>query len=176
MRIFTTSLLVATLTLSACGTVRDSRLNPFNWFGRSQSQVVVADTREETNPLIPERNQGLFDNFRRQEIVIPTNPVDQISDLVIERVPGGAIVRASGITTHRGPFNVLLVPQTEDEVPVDGVLSYSLEAARPASAPQGGPERIRTVTAARHLTDNQLRNVRVIRVAGVRNARTSARR
>ncbi len=178
MRLLTTSFLIATLTLSACGAVRDSRINPFNWFGRSQSEtVVVADTRAETNPLIPEENRGnLFRVFGRQDVVIPTAPMDQVSDLVIERVPGGAIIRATGVSSYVGAFNVVLVPETEGEEPVDGVLSYSLEAARPSGAQPGGTQRVRTFTAARHVTDNQLKNVRAIRVAAARNARTSSRR
>ncbi|MEL6619209.1 MAG: hypothetical protein AAFP16_10065 [Pseudomonadota bacterium] len=178
MRLLTTSLLIATLTLSACGAVRDSRINPFNWFGRSQSEtVVVADTRAETNPLIPEERRGnLLSLFSRSDVVIPTAPMDQVSDLVIERVPGGAIIRATGVSTYVGAFNVVLVPTTEDEVPVDGILTYSLEAARPANARPGGTQRIRTFTVARHVTDNQLKGVRAIRVAAARNARTSSRR
>ena len=30
------------VALSGCGRVRDSRLNPFNWFGRAEPAAVVA--------------------------------------------------------------------------------------------------------------------------------------
>ena len=51
------ALLASTLLVSACGTVRDSRINPLNWFGPARS--VEAAPAESTNPLIPQRS-GLF--------------------------------------------------------------------------------------------------------------------
>ena len=178
MRLLTTTLLVATLTVSACGTIRDSRINPFNWFGNSRSEPVQRDSRAQTNPLIPVDNQrrGLFSSVREQTEVYTGSPVDQVSTLVIERVPGGAIVRASGISSFDGPYSVRLTPTTDQAEPVDGVLTYRLEAERPRDAGRTTTQRVRTVTAAVHLTDNELSQVKVIRVEGVRNAQSTTRR
>ena len=177
MRLLTTTLLVATLTVTACGTIRDSRINPFNWFGRSQSEPIQRDTRAETNPLIPVNERGgLFRSVRDQVNLYNGSPVDQVSGLVIERVPGGALVRATGVASYDGPFNVQLTPATEDAVPVDGVLTYRLEAERPRDAGRATSTTVRTVTAAVRLTDKELSEVRVIRVEGVRNAQTTSRR
>lgn len=178
MRLLTTSLLVATLTVSACGTIRDSRINPFNWFGNSRSEPVRPDPRAQTNPLIPAEGgrQGLFNSLREQAEVYTGSPVDQVSSLVIERVPGGAIVRASGISSYDGPYGVRLTPATEDGEPVDGVLTYRLQAERPRDAGRTTSQQVRTVTAAVHLTDRELSQVRVIRVEGVRNAQSTTRR
>ncbi|WP_415920568.1 hypothetical protein [Tateyamaria sp. SN6-1] len=175
MRSTTILILVATLTLTACST----RLNPFNWFGRSQSEPVVVQQEEaEKNPLIPQSERVRLNLFglRDRDTEYPGGPVDQVSDLVIERVPGGAIIRAVGVPDYQGAFGVRLQPATEDEVPVDGVLTYRLEAIRPDGARLGGAQRVREVTVARQLTDNQLAGVRTIRVEGVRNAQTSRRR
>ncbi|MEL6453077.1 MAG: hypothetical protein AAFQ19_17640, partial [Pseudomonadota bacterium] len=65
MRVLTVTLLTAALILSACAAVRDSRVNPFNWFGRGQSEPVVQTTAEEVNPLIPNRNERRFRIFGR---------------------------------------------------------------------------------------------------------------
>ncbi len=177
MRLLTTTLLVSTLTLSACGVVRDSRLNPFNWFGRSQSETVQRDPRAETNPLIPVNDRGgLFSSVRDQVEVYTGRPVDQISDLVIERVPGGAIVRATGISSYDGPYGVRLTPTTEDSEPVDGVLTYRLEAEQPRDARRTTTQAVRTVTAAVRLSDQELAQIRVIRVEGERNAQSTSRR
>lgn len=176
MRAFTVFLLTATLTLSACAAVRDSRVNPFNWFGRGQSEPVT-ETVEEVNPLIPSRSErrlGLFRNNREEDY--PGGPIDQVTSLVVERVPGGAMIRASGVSPFLGAYGVRLEPANEDEEPVDGVLTYRLEVIQPARARAGGSERVRTVTAARRVTDNQLAGVRTIRVEGRRNAQTSRRR
>lgn len=179
MRILTASLLVATLTLSACGTARDSRLNPFNWFGRAQSEPIAErQPQEEINPLIPQNEErgGLLQLFRQQDSDYPGAPIDQVSALVIERVPGGAIVRASGVSSYLGAYDVRLVPVNEEDEAEDGVLAYRLEAVRPINAPQAGSDRLRTVTVARRVTDSQLAEARIIRVEGRTNAQTSTRR
>ena len=55
-----TALLLASFVLSSCGTVRDSRVNPFNWFGRSQPAQTVEvwghheQTVVATAPLSPQ--------------------------------------------------------------------------------------------------------------------------
>ncbi|MEL7091542.1 MAG: hypothetical protein AAFN94_07395 [Pseudomonadota bacterium] len=177
MRVLTVTVLTAALTLSACAAVRDSRVNPFNWFGRGQSEPVAQTPAEEVNPLIPVRNDRRARLFRRNaEPEYLGAPIDQVSGLIVERVPGGAMIRASGISPFQGAYDVRLTPANDDEEPVDGVLTYRLEVVQPFRARRGGPERVRTVTAARRLTDNQLAGVRTIRVEGVRNAQTSRRR
>lgn len=176
MRKFTILLLVGAMTLGACST----RLNPFNWFDRGQSEPVQPQQEvEEKNPLIPESERvrlNLFGLRNDDDAEYPGGPIDQVSGLVIERVPGGAVIRATGVADYQGAFGVRLQPANEDEVAEDGVLTYRLEVIRPDRARVGGPERVREVTAARHLTDNQLAGVRTIRVEGLRNAQTSSRR
>lgn len=175
MHKLTILVLVGVMTLGACST----RLNPFNWFDRGQSEPVqVPRETEQTNPLIPERERVRLNLFglRDDEEEYPGGPIDQVSDLVIERVPGGAVIRASGVADYQGAYGVRLAPANEDEVPQDGVLTYRLEVIRPNSARVGGSVPLRTVTAARHVTDNQLAGVRTIRVEGLRNAQTSRRR
>lgn len=177
MRLLTTTVLMASLTLSACGVIRDSRVNPFNWFGNSRSQPIERDSRAETNPLIPVNERGgLFRSLRATVQEYQGSPVDQVSALVIERVPGGAIVRATGISSYDGPYGVKLTPTTEDAEPVDGVLTYRLEAERPRELRRTTSTRVRTVNAGVYLSDRELRDVRVIRVEGVRNAQTTTRR
>lgn len=166
MRITVSALLVSTLTLSACGGFRDSRVNPFNWFGRSEP-APVATTVEETNPLIP-GSTGLFRSNRAPE-VYQGQPIDTVSDLVIERVPGGAIIRATGVAAVQGVYDVRLTPANEDEAPVDGVLTYRIEGLRQAGTPQGTPA-TREVIVARKVTSQMLANARTIRVEADRNA------
>lgn len=178
MRILTISLLVATMTLTACGAVRDSRINPLNWFGGSRSTPIPQETTAEVNPLIPQnRRGGLFSSARNAANQYLGTPIDQVSGLVIERVPGGGIVRATGVSDVLGIYDVRLTPVNEDEeANEDGVLTYRLEGVRPARVVRGGTERQRTVTAGRRLTDNQLAKARVIRVEGRLNAQTTTRR
>ena len=174
MRIPLSVLLVASLTLGACGAVRDSAFNPANWFGRSTSEAVTDSEGKPVNPLIPSSN-GLFAGLRAEEADYAGKPFDQITDLAVERVPGGAIIRATGLADRQGIYSVRLTPLTEDESPVNGVLTYRLEGVRPdANTPVGAPA-TREVTAARKVTDQILVGVRTIRVEGVRNARVARR-
>ena len=169
----TTLLILATaLALSACG-FRDSRINPFNWFGQSRS-VPVVRAEASTNPLIPQRG-GLFSGLRKQEEVYAGRPFEQITDLTIERVPGGAIVRATGLAARQGIYAVQLTPANEDELPVDGVLTYRLEGVRPDRNTPVGTVPTREVIAARRLTDQTLAGVRAIRVEGQLNAKIASR-
>lgn len=169
MRFTLSLILISTVTLSSCVEVRESRFNPFNWFGRSQE--VSVEPAEAVNPLIPS-SSGLFGNSRRERSERDfTTPISQITDLRVERVPGGAIVRATGLDATQGAFNVELVPETEDEMPVDGVLTYTFERQVPQAPQQIGPEATREVIVARRLTDQQLNNVRTIRIVAQSNAR-----
>ncbi|MEO9897610.1 MAG: hypothetical protein ABJD13_01540 [Paracoccaceae bacterium] len=175
MRRVTILLLVAVLGLTACGTVRDSRINPFNWFGGSREEPVQT-TQKADNPLIPEKSGGLFNRKRDLGDTYTGVPVNVVRDLVIERVPGGAIIRVTGVSQFQNVYDVRLTPVDEDEEAVDGVLEYRLEARIPEKLISGGDERLRTIVVARTITDNELESVRQIRVIGQDNARVTARR
>ncbi len=169
MRTPITTVLIASFLLAGCGTVRDSRLNPFNWFGRAQP-VAMEEDPSTTNPLIPRRG-GLFAASRQRYVERDlTTPIASVTNLVVERVPGGAIVRATGVDQRQGAFDVQLVPDNEEELPVDGVLAYTLERQRPDTPRPVGPVQTREVVVARKLTDQQLRGVSSIRVAAAQNA------
>ena len=67
--------LLAVVMVAGCATVSESRLNPFNWFGRSESSAVVTQS--------PNAD--------------PRNLVSQVVSLRVEQVPGGAIIHATGL-------------------------------------------------------------------------------
>lgn len=133
-----------------------------NWFGRSE--VVTNGT---DNPLIPKR-RGIA---ARDVKPYAGTPVAVIRELVVERVPGGAIIRADGIAARNGAFDVRL---TAVETADAGVLAYSLDAVVPARS-SVGTEYVRTVTAAINVTDQDLDGIKTIRVSGVQNAMTARR-
>lgn len=174
MRKTLTIMLISTLTLAACGAVRDSRVNPLNWFGQSRSVPVEATQVAPVNPLIPRRN-GLFSNARAEAEAYNGKPFEQVTNLTVERIPGGAIIRATGLAARQGIYAVQLTPVNEDEEPVDGVLTYRLEGVRPARATPVGSVPTREVVAARQLTDQELSGVRQIRVEGQLNAQVTRR-
>lgn len=176
MRTLLSLLVISSVALAGCSGWRDSRVNPSNWFGKSEPRrVVTADGTEEINPLIPERT-GIFDK-RPEDETYEGTPVDQVTAMNIERTPGGAIVRATGLTLRQGAFDARLVDvngEDDDVMPVDGVLTFRLSAVQSRVAPQG-PERTRRVHVGRFISKQTLAKTRVIRVVAARNERVSQR-
>lgn len=165
------ALALAALVLTGCGTVRESRLNPFNWFGGSRE--VAAVSAGEVNPLIPANESSVL---RRPEQVYAGVPIEEILELQIDRTRSGAIIVVRGLAARQGPYEVQLTPLDEDEKPQDGVLSYSFDVIYPAGTTNVGPEQTRIVTVARSIGNQTLEETRVVRVVGARNAREVRRR
>ncbi|MFY0595772.1 MAG: hypothetical protein JXQ85_05015 [Cognatishimia sp.] len=163
-------LLVSSIALTSCGRVAESRLNPFNWFGRAEKVDVP---QEKVNPLIPQKRQSIFE--RRGADEYPGTVVLTINDVKIERVSGGAIIRVLGTAQTQGAFETRLTPENDEELPVDGVLTYRLEAIQPTGFRQG-PERSREINIARFRTTQDLNGVRTIRIVGQNNAMQVRRR
>ncbi len=188
-------LLMTSLVLMSCGTVRESRFNPINWFGSSTSStnetgtVVAADGEVvEVNPLIGERKQSQIKNVTNRSTSVADRAsllaaddeepylgtmVDQVTSLEIQKTTTGAIVTVSGVTTRQGAYDVRLVALNNGAI-VDGVLTYELRALQPIQTAQG-PERTRRIQAAAPISVQELELVRTVQVVARRNTRTSRR-
>ncbi|WP_050528748.1 hypothetical protein [Pseudorhodobacter aquimaris] len=143
--------LCATLALGACSTVGKSRLNPMNWFGGSEETPVV--TVVEGKP------------------VDPRPLISQITDLKLERMPGGVIIRATGLPPSQGFWDAELVAR-----PVkDGTIVYDFHVFPPVTPKAASTPQSREVTVASYLSDTKLAGIRQITVQGASNARSSRR-
>jgi len=162
------------LALTGCGGFRESRVNPRNWFGRSRSRsrAAPAPATENTNPLIPEREDSIF--RRNRKVVYEGTLVDQITAMEIERTSDGAIIRVTGLPLRQGAYDVRLVPENDDKAPVNGVLGLELRAIQSDTMPQG-PDRARRVQAAVFVSRQNIERAEEIRVRGARNERVSRR-
>lgn len=165
-------LIVASLALSGCATMRESRVNPMNWFGGS-APTPMADPAATgaNNPLIPAERASVF-RRNEGEPVYGGRPVQVIDELLVERRPGGAIIRVTGIAERVGPFEVRIVEDIAQTG--NGTLAYTLKALQ-SPGPRGTGEHARKVTAAIWLTDQELSGVSAIRVAGASNALVTRR-
>ncbi|MBR9841867.1 MAG: hypothetical protein GYB25_01800 [Rhodobacteraceae bacterium] len=160
-------LLVAALGLSACS----SRLNPLNWFGGSEEVALTEEEKAKLNPLLPQEGPGILG--KRPGSSYLGTPVARVDELRVERVPGGAIIRATGLATVQGAYAIKLDPRNEGK-PIKGVLSYDLKAVQnPRYAV--GAESARRLLVAHKLTDQQLEGVRVVKVYSKSNARQARR-
>ena len=139
------------LALAGCGGLRESRLNPFNWFRRSEPRETIVLPGEETDP------RGL---------------VETVLSMDVEPIPGGAIVRARGLTPTQGWWNAELVGRDVDE---NGVLVYEFRLLPPVGQTDVNTQRSREIDVAIYISDIKLANVREIVVQGATNARSARR-
>ncbi|MDU8926815.1 hypothetical protein RXV86_05425 [Alisedimentitalea sp. MJ-SS2] len=148
--------------------MRDSFLNPGNWFGRSRAEAVDEGP---VNPLIP-KSRGLF--RRKAEEEYRGIVIDTIAELRIERATDGAIIQVKGIANTQGWHNARLIEEEDDGS--DTTLTYTLQAQRSPYRELIGPPQGREIVVAKVVTENDLAGIRVIRVKGAKNARSSRRR
>lgn len=145
--------LAAVMVVTGCATVRESRLNPFNWFGRSQEQRAVAQAAAQV------------DGGRVQ--------VDQVIALTVEPATGGAIVRAVGVPETQGWYKAELI---REETEKEGEAVFRFVVKKPEGAVLTGTPMSREITAATFLTNFQLESIRTVTVTGAKNARSTRRR
>ncbi|MGB8812544.1 MAG: hypothetical protein WCC57_05110 [Paracoccaceae bacterium] len=145
--------LTLVLAVTACGRIRDSKLNPFNWFGRSQqvqtAAVVLPGADEDPRPL-----------------------VEQVLSMSVEPMQGGAIVRATGLSPNQGWWDGELVAREIDE---NGVLIYDFRLVPPLEQTAVSTQRSREVTVAARVSNRKLESITQIVVQGATNARSSRR-
>ena len=124
------------------------------------------------NPLLPERRAAVSIFRTNREEALAGTLISAVDELLIERRPGGAIIRTTGIADRAGPFDVRLAP---DPAQTDAdTLAYSFFIKQGPGPAQTGPD-ARKVTAAVWLTDNELSGIREIRMAGRQNVLVSRR-
>ena len=151
------ALVASALLLSGCAGARDSRLNPFNWFGRGQQEETLA-TEVEGMQTIPDGRPL----------------VAEVISLEIDQTPGGAIIRAIGLPETQGFYDGELVA-VNDGASQDGVLSYQFRIAEPPRFEVASTQRSREVVVALFLSNIKLEGVRAIRVVASQNSRVSRR-
>ena len=144
-------IIAISLTLAGCG----SRFNPLNWFGSSQ-------------------NENLVEDVDVQAFQDPRPRVQTITDLKVERTPGGAIVHATAVTPTQGWFAPELVA-LNDGNPVDGILTFDFRVVPPKVETGVGNTRSREITAGVFISDIALEQIRTIRVNGAQNSRSVRR-
>ncbi|WP_353472201.1 hypothetical protein PVT71_12950 [Salipiger sp. H15] len=137
--------------------------------GQEETPPVSTETGA-NNPLIPQRSAVSF--FAKKKAVYLGQPVGTITELLLERRPGGFIIRVTGVADYAGPFDVRLVPIEGSED--TGTLAFRLMALQlPGPRPAG--EAARTVTAAKWMSDKELAPYSALRVEGLRNAQSVIR-
>lgn len=146
-------ILVVTAVLALAGCA--SSLNPLNWF-RPAAEGAGAATDASG---VPADGREL---------------IARVTELRVERRPGGAIIRVAGDPPRIGYWDAKLVPENYDE-PVDGVLRYTFRIAEPWEPTPTGTPHARRIWVAHFVSDAKLQRVTRIEVIGAGNS-LSARR
>ncbi len=144
--------LALVLGLGACGSMSTSRLNPMNWFGRDSTETLVP--------------AGGWATETDRRLLVPV-----VSEMEVIQTTGGALLRATGVTTTQGHWDVELRP-VNNERPLDGALIYEFVAAAPRGQTPQSTEASRSVTAGVKISSARLAGVRRIVVRGAENARS----
>jgi hypothetical protein len=157
----TALILSIALLVSGCARLAESRINPLNWFGNSQEQSTAAPA--EIPPLTPPNRIVVVGDARPM--------IATVADMAVERIPGGAIVRATGIAATQGSFNAQLVTAGIE----NGTLILQFRVELPEGVHGIGTDASREVVVAQNFTDQDLAGSRSIRVVAAQNARVSRR-
>ena len=151
MHLFRTAVLVSLIALSACAGLRKSKVNPFNWFGRSQETAVVTSAEAPAD----------------QRLLI-----EQVLDMKVEQFPGGAIVRAVGLPPTQGYWDAELVAQPQDG---SGKLVLDFRVFPPVGTAAVVNQQSREVTVGLRLSNIKLEGISQIVVQGSKTARVARR-
>lgn len=160
--------ILSVLVVSGCSTVRESNWNPGNWFPGNRG-VVDYDAVGENNPLIPEKTRANVFSLGNdaEEDVYTGRLISTVETLALQRSASGAIINVSGLVAYPGAFDVRLVP-VEDETD-STQLVYELRSRFSGQGPAPVTTASRRVTVAAFISEQDLANVRVIRVIGRNN-------
>lgn len=142
----------AAALVASCGRIRESRLNPFNWFGGARRRERVEATPVEAGD--------------------PRPLVAEVVSLNVDAYGAGAIVRAKGIPPTQGWWDAELVARPVDE---KGVLVYDFRVFPPVTATPEGTPMSREITVAVSISTVMLDQISEIVVQGANNALSSRR-
>ena len=149
-----TALIASLLALAGCGG-GDGGSGLFGWL-----------TQEEPVDMLNDVEFAVFQDERPL--------VASVEALVIERLPGGIIVRATGLPPMQGWYDAHLVREV-NAAAGSGVLVYSFRARPPETPTRVSTQQSRELTAGTYLSDIELAGISSIRVLAASNARTVGR-
>ena len=125
-------------------------------FGKKREKEVVLEQREEVEDL---------------RELLPS-----IKDVVVERFPGGAIVRATAAVNNVGYYNTHLLPVNDGLPDENGVVTFEFIGIAPDERIVPTTERSRELIAANSISATILPKVRTIRVVSASNEISVRRR
>lgn len=157
------TLLILTLALGGCGQIRDSRVNPFNWFGGAQQAAPT---------LTPSGGYAVA----AQD---PRPLVAEVTGLRVQPVQGGALITATGLPPTQGWWGAELLaeplPQAEGLLAAPQELRFRFVLAPPFTPQDVSIPQSREVSVGLFLSHQALRGISRITVTGASNGLSVSR-
>lgn len=141
--------LLALSLLAGCSGFGESRLNPMNWFGPTQ---------------------GAVEEFTIERPADPRPLIETIVQVAVEKLPHGALVRATGQAATQGYWMAELVVNDVDE---DGNLVIDFRIIPAALGAAQSTRRSREITAAVSLRADTFARTKRIIVRGAQNEKSA---
>lgn len=148
--------------LAGCATVKESRFNPLNWFGKSEAVAVDENGQNVTvlKTLAPRKGYPVFVDTR------PLAP--QISELQMVKSASGAIVTATAALPSAGYYDAELVAAPSDRA---DTLVFDFRLRAPSETVPALSPAQRQITAAKSLSNTEIAGIRTVIVRGADGAR-----
>lgn len=143
------------LSLAACSSVSESKLNPVNWFGGSDTPEISATVDPDAIP----GGRAL---------------IDQVTKVELDPTTGGVIVTATGLPPTQGYWDATLIPGTADQNADPSVLTLRFVVAPPNVQSPTSTTQSREMTAAQFVSRQTLSGVRRIVVVGARSSASAS--
>ncbi len=141
--------LLALSLLAGCSGFGESRLNPMNWFGPSTQNVA---------------------EFSIERPADPRPLIELVTQIQVDKLPHGALVRATGQAATQGYWMAELVVNNADE---KGNLVIDFRIIPAASGAAVSTPRSREITAAVSLRADTFASAKRIIVRGAQNQKSA---
>lgn len=148
--------------LAGCGSLRESRFNPLNWFGKSEA-VTVDENGQRLVVLKTLAPRNGYPDFVDTRALAPN-----ITALDVRKSASGAIVVATTQVPTLGYYDAELRPAGPVE---DGVLTLEFRLRVPTGVQPRGADHQRRITAARSIQNVELQQIKRIVVTSADGAR-----
>ena len=156
--------LAITVLLAGCAETPVTKASPKGWL---DALTKTAEVGETADALIPRKQLKIF-RLKTPAKDLADQPIDQIVQLVADQVPGGILITATGETAKTSSFNGQFTTLDSAD---SSVLEYQFDVFQPPGpAPSTG--KLRRITIAKFLTEQDLTKISLIRVHGSNNAMT----
>tara|TARA_B100000780_G_scaffold172763_1_gene120987 strand:+ start:216 stop:749 length:534 start_codon:yes stop_codon:yes gene_type:complete len=161
---FFNALAITVLLLAGCAETPVTKASPKGWL---DALTKTAEVGETADALIPRKQLKIF-RLKAPAKDLADQPIDRIVQLVVDPVPGGVLITATGETAKTGSYNGQL---TTLDSAVSSILEYQFDVFQPPGATPG-TGKLRRITIAKFLTEQNIVNISLIRVHGTNNVMT----